>query len=311
MFEQGRQGSGVSWRTAALIGLCIGGTFCTPDSSACAAQDGPGTGPLDLGQLFATQETPPASEAETPPAPALEVTSSAPTTPVEPNTSSNDAAAAAADDGVAADFPPLLAPIPSAETDTPPATSRWSDRALPGADTAEQAVTGGVSGDGASEAAEVGAGLAGVLILIWALRAVIRRRQGTGGAGARLLGKGRRPAGVASVLARYPVARGQQVLLLQVGQRVIVTHQGNGTMSTLSEITDPGEVAALHAQISGVERTEDDNRFDAQLSSSLEATPKADPLATVAGLPGLVAETVDLTTKTRGARRRPVAGGVA
>ena len=287
------------------------------------AQDGPGTGPLDLRMLFpagtgaATVVT--GGDAATMPAEGataisndevgpVEPSNTVPPAPIDPLPSPDTTTNVASQDAPAVESPSAPENVVADEAAT--AASRWSERALPGADTADQAVSGGVSGDGASEALEVGGGLAGVLLIIWALRALVRRHQGNGASGG-ILAKAKRPPGVASVLARYPIARGQQVVLLKVGQRVIVTHQGNGTMSTLSEITDQDEVAALHAQISGVERVDHERRFEAQLSSSIEATPGVDQLATVNGMPGLVAETVDLTKRTRGIKARPFAGGAA
>lgn len=195
-------------------------------------------------------------------------------------------------------------------TTTSAPESRWSEVRLPGADEAPREGELPISGEGASEAVNVGASLAGVLLLIWVLRALVRRSRGET-AGSRLLG-GRAPSGVASVLARYPVARGQQVVLLEVGRRIIVTHQNAGTMNTLSEVTDPEELADLRARIAGVERTEVERPFDEALTTSLEQTPTTESLATVAGRPGLVAETVDLTRARRPRRRgRRSAGGGA
>jgi len=51
------------------------------------------------------------------------------------------------------------------------------------------------------------------------------------------------------VLARSPVAPRQQIMLLQVGKRVIVVGDSAGQMTSLCEITDGDEVAALVGQI--------------------------------------------------------------
>lgn len=55
------------------------------------------------------------------------------------------------------------------------------------------------------------------------------------------------PAGnrVVQVLSRTALAPRQQVLLLQVGRRVIVVGESNGTMATLAQIEDPDEIAQL------------------------------------------------------------------
>ncbi len=194
------------------------------------------------------------------------------------------------------------------ELDTSATESRWSDKALPGAGTAPEVGDLGISGEGASEAVEVGASLAGVILLIWVLRYMIRRSRGET-AGSRLLSGGRAPSGVASILAKYPIARGQQVVLLEVGRRILVTHQTAGNLTTLSEITDPEELADLRARIAGVDRTKREQPFDSALTSSLEKTPTPDALSAVEGLPGLVAETVDLTRSRP--RNRLFSGGAA
>ena len=143
-----------------------------------------------------------------------------------------------------------------------------------------------------------------VLLLLVGLRWLVRRN-GSGSLGRGLAG-GRAPSGVASILARYPVARGQQVLLLGVGQRIIVVHQSSGSMQTLSEITDPDEVLALRMQINGTERSQADAGFSAKITQAMERKPDGPALEPVAGMPGLVSETVDLT---RAPRARMSGGG--
>ena len=95
------------------------------------------------------------------------------------------------------------------------------------------------------EFARVGAALLGVVMLLLAMRFLLRRM--SGGI------PGSRPAGVLQIHARYPVARGQQIVVLQVGSRFIIAHQGGGEMRTLSEITDADEVARLKQALSGDE----------------------------------------------------------
>lgn len=55
------------------------------------------------------------------------------------------------------------------------------------------------------------------------------------------------------VLARSPIAPKQQVLLLQVGKRVIVVADSAGQLSTLSQIDDPDEIASLVGQLETAE----------------------------------------------------------
>ena len=68
-----------------------------------------------------------------------------------------------------------------------------------------------------------------VLVLLFGVRMLLRR---AGGALA-----GGRPSGVLQIHARYPVARGQHLVLVQVGPRILLVHQGGGTMRTLSEFS--------------------------------------------------------------------------
>lgn len=62
---------------------------------------------------------------------------------------------------------------------------------------------------------------------------------------------GKAPSGVVHVLARYPIQRGQTLVLLKVGPRVVLTCQSRAgrftgaAMNTLAEFTDPDEVAQI------------------------------------------------------------------
>jgi flagellar biogenesis protein FliO len=70
-----------------------------------------------------------------------------------------------------------------------------------------------------------------------------------------VLGRSLHPAGLAGasgavqVLSRSPLSPRQHLLLLRVGRRLIVAADCNGQLSSLSEITDPDEVAALVGQV--------------------------------------------------------------
>jgi flagellar biogenesis protein FliO len=91
------------------------------------------------------------------------------------------------------------------------------------------------------ELSKVAGALAIVLALIFALRLVMKRAFGVAGAA----GSSRSVV----VLSRTVLAPKQQVMLLHVGRRLIVVGDSGGQMSTLSEITDPDEVAALVGQL--------------------------------------------------------------
>jgi flagellar biosynthetic protein FliO len=79
--------------------------------------------------------------------------------------------------------------------------------------------------------------LAIVIGLIYVSRWLLKRFYG-GGATA---GGSR----VVQVLNRTPLAPRQQVMLLQVGRRVVVVGESNGNMVTLAQIDDPDEIAQL------------------------------------------------------------------
>ncbi len=82
-----------------------------------------------------------------------------------------------------------------------------------------------------------------VVLVLLGLTSVGLRRLGGPLAGSR------RPSGVLEVLARYPVARAQQLVLLKLGRRIVLLHQSKTAMMTLSELTDPDEVAAMLGRV--------------------------------------------------------------
>ncbi len=81
-----------------------------------------------------------------------------------------------------------------------------------------------------------------VVLLLFGVRFIMRR---AGGA----LSGGGRPSGVLQVHGRYPMGRGQALVLLQVGDRMVLAHQGGGRMQTLTEFKSEGEVAELRSRI--------------------------------------------------------------
>jgi hypothetical protein len=52
------------------------------------------------------------------------------------------------------------------------------------------------------------------------------------------------------VLSRTPLAPRQQVLLIQVGRRIVVTGDSGGQLTSLAQITDADEVASLVGEVS-------------------------------------------------------------
>ena len=78
------------------------------------------------------------------------------------------------------------------------------------------------------------------------LKRVSRARGGLAGA----MGPGGpSPSGVLEILGRYPIGSGQSLVLLRFDRRVLLLHQAGGrknpVMSTVSEVTDPEEVASV------------------------------------------------------------------
>jgi flagellar biogenesis protein FliO len=89
---------------------------------------------------------------------------------------------------------------------------------------------------------------------------------------------GRAPSGVLSVLARYPVGRGQTLVLLHLHGRVLLVCQtqsrSGGGMQTLSEITDPEQIAMLVGKTREHPRTSMNQDFGAELARSEERTDR-------------------------------------
>ncbi len=106
------------------------------------------------------------------------------------------------------------------------------------------AASGGLGGldPRTNEIARVVGGLAVVIGLLVVVRLFIKRT-GWG------LAAGGRPSGVVEILARFPVGRGQQLILLKLVRRIVLLHHSGSTMTTLSEVSDPDEVAALLARV--------------------------------------------------------------
>jgi flagellar biogenesis protein FliO len=132
---------------------------------------------------------------------------------------------------------------------------------------------------------------AAVLAIIVVLALIARKvAQGQGGLAGSLGAGGRAPSGVLQVLGRFPVARGTTLVLLRVDTRVLLLCQTAGkglagsSMTTLSEFTDPDEVASLLIKTRDDEGESMARRFQAALAG-------AERDASV-----LLGDTVDLTT---------------
>ncbi len=98
-----------------------------------------------------------------------------------------------------------------------------------------------------------------ILLVAMVFKAAAKRQ---GGLAAAMGAGGRAPSGVMEVLGRYPVSRGQTLVLLRLDRRVLLlcqsaSRRGGSSMQTLSEISDPEDVASL------ISKTRDDDSASA------------------------------------------------
>ncbi len=105
-----------------------------------------------------------------------------------------------------------------------------------------------------------------VMILLLGLRAAMRRFGGplTGG----------RPSGVLEVIGRFPAGRGQHLVLLKLGRRIVLAYQTKGSMTPLSEVSDAAEVADLLARIEAGTRQTQSKKFQSILGGLSSADSK-------------------------------------
>ena len=115
--------------------------------------------------------------------------------------------------------------------------------------------SGAGAGSGFATLVSMAAPLAVIVGVIVVGAAILRKVMGASpGLAAALGAGGPSPSGVVEVLGRYPVARGQQLVLLKVGARVLLLSQGHGGFRArgggggfmkLCEIVEPQEVASV------------------------------------------------------------------
>jgi len=106
------------------------------------------------------------------------------------------------------------------------------------------------------------------LILLCKMAFLKLARQGGGTLSAQLGAGGRAPSGLLSVLARYPVAKGSTLVLLRLDRRVLLLSQTGQGFTTLAEIDDPEEVAALIMRAEDEEGASLTRRFRTMLSQA-------------------------------------------
>ena len=121
--------------------------------------------------------------------------------------------------------------------------------------------------------------LALIMIVATGVRMIAKRQ---GGLRAALGPGGRAPSGLLEVLGRFPIGRGQTLVLLKLDQRVLLLSQSSGGrlgagagMSTLCEIADPEEVASILVKSRGEGGDSMADRFRSMLAgqSSVVSLP--------------------------------------
>lgn len=125
--------------------------------------------------------------------------------------------------------------------------------------------------------------LAGVVAMILGIAYAFKRlSRGSNGLMNQLGAGGRAPSGVLSILGRYPVSRGTTLVLLKADRRVILLCQTAGkgltagcTMQTLTEFTDPEDVASILLKTRDEEEASLAQRFEAMLSREDDAASRA------------------------------------
>ncbi len=219
--------------------------------------------------------------------------------------------------------PSLSASRPASPSRALESATSTEPASLATAGSAAKSATSDVSGTlatGASrssfgEVLPTAAALGATILVIVLARSAVKRWGGK-------LAAGKRPSGLVEILARYPVARGQQIVLLKVGRRVIVAHQGTQGMQSLSEFSSAEDVADILARCEAGTRKTGEFSFDSLLrqsgkifesAESRAAGPHAvkfgsqavaDPRdALPAVMRGAEIETVDLTRRGRGGAR--------
>lgn len=158
--------------------------------------------------------------------------------------------------------------------------------------------------------------LAGVLAIIVALAYGLKRiARGSDGLMSQLGAGGKAPSGVLSILGRYPVARGTTLVLLKADRRVLLLCQSSGkgitagcTMQTLTEFTDPEDVASILLKTRDDDEDSLAQRFEAILSREDKAATRALATPTNLAKPVRAASVKPMPTRAaRAAAKQPEA----
>jgi len=194
-------------------------------------------------------------------------------------------------------------PAQDVRTEEAPAASESRPLLAPKGRPAPATLEGGAAeaqrGEAGSWARVFGA-LVVVVGLILVVRAVLRRVAATGGLRGQLGAGGRAPSGVLEVLGRYPIARGQTLVLLRVDQRVLLLSQSGAGFRTLANFDSPTDVASLLMKT----RDESSESLSGKFKQMLSAFER-DPSMTRG------VEQIDLTRRAPLISRRPAANAPA
>jgi flagellar biogenesis protein FliO len=114
--------------------------------------------------------------------------------------------------------------------------------------------------------------LAVVIALIVACRYAMQWLERRAGGASGFSTQAGAPSGLAEVLARYTVSKGTKLLLLKINARILVVSQTGEGMQTLSEITDPDEVASILIKTRDEEGASEASRFT-QMLREMERDP--------------------------------------
>jgi len=158
-----------------------------------------------------------------------------------------------------------------------------AERATEGAETKSASTGLGVWQTIGCTGAVIGLILAGRWVLVRSVRSPI----GSSSVRSQLGMGGRAPSGVLFVLGRYPVSRGQSLVLIQLDRRVLLLSQSGTGFQTLAELRDPEEVASiiakardeegesLSAKFSSLMRTFDRKHVETERAESLRAVVRS------------------------------------
>jgi flagellar biogenesis protein FliO len=155
-----------------------------------------------------------------------------------------------------------------------------------------------------------------VLALIGATAWVIKRASRNGTLMSALGAGGRAPAGILEVLGRYPISATSTLVMLKVDRRILLIAQSGGgrgglfgsraagpaTMQTLSEITDPEDVASILMKVQDDESRAANERFQGLLG---QAEREQIRIERAAERRGGVIDSVDLRQTPLAPRRTP------